>query len=72
MPIPLNRYFGICYLVENTPRVRHKQDKAENTRSCVVSGCEMMGVNSVDYFLHNRQCSLNTPANVFSLHTFVS
>ena len=45
-----------------------KTGQTENTPSCAVSGSELIRVNSIDYFLHSRLCSLNTPAYVFSTH----
>ena len=46
----------------------YKPYKVENTPSCVVTGTEMVGINSIDYFLHTQGlCSLNTPGN--SLHS---
>ena len=50
-----------------------KIGQTENTPSCVDSGGEIIEVNSIyDFLLTHGLCSLNTHANVFSLHTLAS
>ena len=61
MPI-LWSYFGICCTY-------WASRKYDNRKDTVDSGGEMMGVNSIDYFLHTHGCVLWTHLRMYSLYT---